>query len=90
MQSSLFEYIKKCDKKIKERIKKLVQDDMTETECSEYKSLKTECDKLEKENKVLRKLVSELEYSVQVGIELNDRYCKALEEIKEAISNADV
>lgn len=72
----------KCDKKIKERIKKLVQDDMTETECSEYKSLKTECDKLEKENKVLRKLVSELEYSVQVGVELNDRYCKAFEEIE--------
>lgn len=33
MQSSLFEYIKKCDKKIKERIKKLVQDDMTEEYC---------------------------------------------------------
>lgn len=50
------------------------------------KQLEQECDKLEKENKVLRKLVSELEYSVQVGIELNDRYCKALEEIEEYCS----
>lgn len=90
MQNSLFEYIKSCDKKIKEKIKKLLENDTTETEYSEYKSLKTECDKLEKENKVLQKIISELEYSAQVAIELNDRYHKALEEIKEAINNADI
>ena len=74
MQNSLFEYIKSCDKKIKEKIKKLLENDTTETE----------------ENKVLQKIISELEYSAQVAIELNDRYHKALEEIKEAINNADI
>lgn len=55
-----------------------------------YKSLKEkeqECEELEEKNKVLQKLVSELEYSVQVGIELDDRYFKALEEIDKVINN---
>lgn len=41
-----------------------------------------ECEELKEKNKVLQKLVSELEYSVQVGIELDDRYRKALDEIE--------
>ena len=46
------------------------------------KRLEQECEELKEKNKVLQKLVSELEYSTQTGIELNDRYCKALEEIE--------
>ena len=33
MQNSLFEYIKSCDKKIKEKIKKLLENDTTEEYC---------------------------------------------------------
>ena len=40
------------------------------------------------ENKVLQKIISELEYSAQVAIELNDRYHKALEEIEEIVNEA--
>ena len=50
------------------------------------KRLEQECEELKEKNKVLQKLVSELEYSVQVGIELDDRYCKALEEIETELS----
>lgn len=45
-----------------------------------------ECEELKEKNKVLQKLVSELEYSVQTGIELNARYCNALEEIEEIVN----
>lgn len=48
--------------------------------------LKQECEELKEKNKVLQKLVSELEYSVQTGIELNARYCKALKEIETELS----
>lgn len=46
-----------------------------------------ECEELEEKNKVLQKLVSELEYSVQTGIELNARCCNALEEVEKVINN---
>ena len=45
-----------------------------------------ECEELKEKNKVLQKLVSELEYSVQTGIELNARCCNALEEIEEIVN----
>lgn len=48
-----------------------------------------ECEELKEKNKVLQKLVSELEYSVQVGIELDDRYFKALKEIELTIKNLE-
>ena len=48
--------------------------------------LKQECEEPKERNKVLQKLVSELEYSVQTGIELNARRCNALEEIEEIVN----
>lgn len=58
-------------------------------QCFTYKLLQQlqskeqECEELKEKNKVLQKLVSELEYSVQTGIELNARYCSALDEIED-------
>ena len=51
------------------------------------KQLEQECEELKEKNKVLQKLVSELEYSVQTGIELNARCCNALEEIETELSH---
>ena len=50
------------------------------------KQLEQECEELKEKNKVLQKLVSELEYNTQTGIELNDRYCNALEEIEKIVN----
>ena len=48
--------------------------------------MEQECEELKEKNKVLQKLVSELEYSVQTGIELNARCCNALEEIEKIVN----
>lgn len=78
-----------CDKPncdYKQLARKTQECESLKEDCAE---LEQECEELKEENKVLQKLVSELEYSVQTGIELNARCCNALEEIENYFKSQD-